>query len=377
MALVLNEEQQLLRDSAKTFLQECSPVEGLRKLRDSGEEWSSVLWADMAEMGWTGIVIPEQYDGLEFGYVGAGMLFEECGRTLASSPLLSSALVCSSLVAELGNESQKQALLPAIASGEMILTLALNETSRFDPLATAMSAVADGDGFILNGKKVHVLDGNIAQKLLVVARTAGVPGDKDGLSVFLLERDSEGLTFSNTRSVDNHLAADIQFDAVRVGPESLLGEAGKSRPQLEKALDIGAVCSSSEMLGIAEESFERTIQYLKERKQFGVLVGSFQALQHRAALMFCELDLCRSVVLKALQAIDENSTDLSLLASVAKVKCGKTVKLVVNEAVQMFAGIGMTDELDIGFFMKRSAAARQEYGDDYYHSDRFAQIRGY
>jgi len=377
MALVLNEEQQLLRDSARTFLQESSPVGSLRKLRDSGEEWSPGLWADMVEMGWPGIVVPEDYDGLEFGYVGAGLLFEECGRTLTSSPLLSSALVCSSIVAALGSEDQKQAVLPAIVSGEMILTLALNETTRFDPSATAMSAIADGDDFVLSGKKVHVLDGNIAHRVLVVARTDGAPGDRDGLSVFMVERDSEGLTFSNTRSVDNHLAADIQFDAVRVGPDSLLGDAGKSWPHLDKALDIGAVCSSSEMLGIAEESFEQTIQYLKERKQFGVFVGSFQALQHRAALMFCELDLCRSVVLKALQAIDEDSTDRSLLASVAKLKCGKTVKLVVNEAVQMFAGIGMTDEFDIGFFMKRAAAARQEYGDDYYHSDRFAQLRGY
>ena len=377
MALVLNEEQQLLRDSARTFLQESSPVNSLRKLRDSGEEWSPGLWADMAEMGWPGIVVPEQYDGLEFGYVGAGLLFEECGRTLTSSPLLSSALVCSSIVAALGSEDQKQAVLPAIVSGEMILTLALNETTRLDPSATAMSAIADGDDFVLSGKKVHVLDGNIAHKILVVARTDGASGDRDGLSVFLVERDSEGLTFSNTLSVDNHLAADIQFDAVRVGPDSLLGEAWKSWPQLDKALDIGAVCSSSEMLGIAEESFAQTIQYLKERKQFGVLVGSFQALQHRAALMFCELDLCRSVVLKALQAIDEDSTDRSTLASVAKLKCGKTVKLVVNEAVQMFAGIGMTDEFDIGFFMKRAAAARQEYGDEYYHSDRFAQLRGY
>ena len=377
MALVLNEEQLLLRDSAKTFLQECSPVSSLRALRDAGEEWSPELWTDMAEMGWTGIVIPQEYGGLEFGYVGAGLLLEECGRTLASSPLLSSALVCSSIVAALGNDDQKQAVLPAIASGKMILTLALNETNRFDPLATAMTAEVDGDGFVLNGSKVHVLDGNIAKKLLVVARTAGAPGDREGLGVFLVERDSEGLTFSNTRSVDNHLAADIQFDTVRVDPDSLLGEAGKSWPQLEKALDIGAVCSSAEMLGIAEESFEQTIQYLKERKQFGVAIGSFQALQHRAALIFCELDLCRSVVLKALQAIDEDSADRSLMASVAKFKCGNTVKLAVNEAVQMFAGIGMTDEFDIGFFMKRSAATRQEYGDDYYHSDRFARLRGY
>jgi alkylation response protein AidB-like acyl-CoA dehydrogenase len=377
MALVLNEEQQLLRDSAKTFLQECSSLDSLRKLRDSGEEWSPNLWSNMAEMGWAGIVIPEQYDGLDFGYVGAGMLFEEFGRTLTSSPLLSSALVCSSLIAGLGSDDQKQEMLPSIASGELIMTLALDETIRFDPSATAMTAVADGNEYILSGNKVHVLDGGIAQILLVVARTTGADGDQDGLSIFMIASNSKGLDISSTRNVDNHLVTNIQFDSVRVGGDSLLGKAGKAWQQLEKALDIGAICSASEMLGIAQESFERTIDYLKERKQFGVAVGSFQALQHRAALMFCELHLSRSVVLRALQALDEDSTDRSLLASVAKVKCGETVKLAVNEAVQMHGGIGMTDEFDIGFFMKRAAATRQEYGDEYHHSDRFAKLRGY
>jgi alkylation response protein AidB-like acyl-CoA dehydrogenase len=377
MALVLNEEQQLLRDSAKTFLDECSPVGSLRKLRDAGEEWSPGFWADMAEMGWAGIVIPEQYDGLEFGYVGAGMLFEQCGRTLVSSPLLSSALVCSSLVTALGNENQKETLLPSIVSGQLILTLALNESGRLDPSATSMTATPDGQGFVLNGKKTYVLDGMIAHKLLVVARTNGGAGDRDGLSIFLVDRDSEGLKFSGIQNADNHLAAEISFDSVHVGSDALLGEAGEAWTQLEKALDIGAVCSAAELLGIAQESFERTVQYLKERKQFGVLVGSFQALQHRAATLFCELDLSRSVVLKALQAIDEDSAERSTLASAAKFKCNKTARLAVNEAVQMHGGIGMTDEFEIGFFMKRSAAARQEYGDDYYHADRFARLRGY
>ena len=377
MALVLNEEQQLLQDSAKTFLQECSPVNSLRQLRDAGEAWSPVLWADMAEMGWAGIVVPEEYDGLEFGYVGAGLLLEECGRTLASSPLLSSALVCSSLVNGLGNDEQKQAMLPAISSGELILTLALNESARFDPSATVLEAVPEGDEYVLNGNKVHVLDGLIAHKLVVVARTSGNGGDTDGLSLFVVDRDTAGMTITGVGNADNHQAANIRFEAVRIGPEGLLGEAGEAWSQLSKALDIGAVCSASEMLGSAEESFARTIQYLKERKQFGVLVGSFQSLQHRAALLFCELNLCRSVVLKALQALDEDSEERSLLASLAKIKCGKTVKLSVNEAVQMHGGIGMTDEFDIGFFMKRAAASRQEYGDEYYHSDRFAQLRGY
>ena len=204
-----------------------------------------------------------------------------------------------------------------------------------------------------------------------------LPGDREGLSLFLVEKDAEGLEIESTLNADNHRTAQIRFDSVKVGADSLLGEQGQAWASLEKALDIGAISLSAELLGIAEESFERTIEYLKERKQFGVPVGSFQALHHRAAILFCELHLCRSLVLKALEAIDEDSEDLSLLASSAKAKCGRTARLAVNEAVQMHAGIGMTDEYDIGFFMKRAAAARQEYGDEYYHSDRFATIRGY
>lgn len=377
MALVLNEEQQMLRDSARSFFQERSSVSDLRKLRDEGEEWSPDLWAAMIEMGWTGIVIPEEYGGLEFGYVGAGVIFEECGRMLASSPLLSSALVCSSLIAALGSDRQKQAFLPPIASGELIMTLAVNETSRFDPSATGMTAVADGNHYSLTGAKVHVIDGGIARKLLVVARIGGAPGDQNGLGVFIVDRETEGVSIASKRIVDICLTADVQFDTVSVSRDALLGETRQTWRQLEKALDIGATCSAAEMLGIAQEAFERTVGYLKERKQFGVLVGSFQSLQHRAARLFCELKLCKSVVLSALQAIDEDRADRPLLVSMAKAKSGKTAQRAVNEAVQMHGGIGMTDDFDIGFFMKRAAIARQDYGDHYYHVDRFAQLRGY
>jgi alkylation response protein AidB-like acyl-CoA dehydrogenase len=377
MALILNEEQQLLKDSARDFFRESSPVAALRALREKGEEWSPELWSSMAEMGWTGIAVPEEHGGLGFGYVGAGLLLEEAGRTLAASPLLSSALVCASLVTALGNESQKQSLLPAIASGELILALALNESTRLDPSATAMSATADGQGHVLGGRKVHVIDGAIAKAYLVVARTGGAPGEPDGLSIFVVDRDAKGLTASHDRDLDNRLVTDLRLDAVRLGPESLLGKPGSAWEALQRALDIGAACQAAELLGISNEAFERTLGYLKERKQFGVPIGSFQALQHRAALLFCELELSRSAVLKALQAIDADSADRSTLASVAKAKTGKTAQLAVNEAVQMHGGIGMTDEFDIGFFMKRAAAARQDYGDHYYHVDRFAQLRGY
>ena len=377
MALILNEEQELLRDSAKDFLNERSPVAFLRELRDSGKERSEELWTEMSDMGWAGIVIPEVHGGLEFGYLGAGLLVEECGRTLASSPLVSTALVCASLISSQGSEQQKTTLLPAIAGGERRLALAWREKGKYDPADTELLATADGDSFVLQGVKVHVTDGDDADAFIVSARTGGAPGDREGLSLFLVEKDAKGLEITSTLNADNHKSTQVRFEGVKTGFDSLLGELGQAWDSLEKALDIGAISLSAELLGIAEESFERTIEYLKERKQFGVPVGSFQALHHRAAILFCELHLCRSLVLKALEAIDNDSEDLSLLASSAKTKCGKTACLAVNEAVQMHGGIGMTDEYDIGFFMKRAAAARQEYGDEYYHSDRFATLRGY
>ena len=377
MALVLNEEQQMLRDSAKSFIQESSPIGALRKLRDSGEEWSPELWSGMAEMGWTGIAIPEDFGGLEFGYVGAGIVLEECGRTLAASPLLSSSFVCASLLEAAGSEAQKESLLAAIAGGETVFTLALCEGDRFDPTRIATTAAADGDTYVLNGSKKHVLDGDLANTFIVVARLTGDADSEDGLGLFLVDRDTEGLSISTTLNADNRRVGSLNFESVRVAADAVIGKPGANRAALARALDIGAALSAAELLGVAQESFERTLDYLKDRKQFGVPVASFQALQHRAAQLFCELELCKSCVLKALQAIDQDSPDRSTLVSMAKAKVAKTSKLAVNEAVQMHAGIGMTDEFDIGFFMKRSAAACQEYGDYYFHSDRFAELGGY
>lgn len=377
MALILNEEQQMLQASAKTFIQESSPVSAFRKLRDSGQGWSPELWAGMVDMGWAGVTVPEDFGGLEFGYVGAGLIVEECGRTLAASPLVSSSYVCTSLLNALGTGAQKESMLSSIAGGETVLTLAVSESDRFNPTATSLAAIKNEDGYELLGSKVHVLDGEIANAFIVVARTAGEAGDSDGLSLFIVNRDVDNLDTSSSQNVDSHIVTNLNFNSVRVGAAALLGEPGAAWPALERALDIGAVLSAAELLGLAQESFEQTLAYLKERKQFGVPVGSFQALQHRSAQLFCELELCRSAVLKALQALDEDSENRSVLASMAKAKTAKTAKLAVNEAVQMFGGIGMTDEFDIGFFMKRAGAACQEYGDYYYHADRFARLRGY
>ncbi|HKJ20664.1 MAG TPA: acyl-CoA dehydrogenase, partial [Woeseiaceae bacterium] len=326
MALVLNEEQQMLRDSVKSFIQESSPVGALRKLRDSGEEWSPELWSGMAEMGWTGIAIPEDFGGLEFGYVGAGLVLEECGRTLAASPLLSSSFVCASLLEAAGSEAQKESLLAALAGGETVVTLALCESNRFDPTNIATTATADGDTYVLNGSKKHVLDGAIANTFIVVARLAGDADSEGGPGLFLVDRDAEGLSVSTTLNADNRRVASLGFESVRVAADAVIGEPGANGAVLARALDIGAALSAAELLGVAQESFERTLDYLKERKQFGVPVASFQALQHRAAQLFCELELCKSCVLKALQAIDEDSPERSRLASMAKAKVAKTSK---------------------------------------------------
>lgn len=377
MALVFNEEQQMLRDAAKSFIQESSPLSSLRDRRDRGDDWSPELWAGMVEMGWAGITIPEEHGGLEFGYVGAGLVFEECGRTIAASPLLSSAMVCASLVTELGSAEQKAALLPAIAAGETVITLALSESSRFDPAAVALTAVADGDGYLLNGNKVDVLDAAIARQLIVVARTGGAAGDEKGLSLFLVDLEANGLNVELSLNADARFVGEFRLDSVSVESGALLGKAGDAWPALQRALDIGAALSAAELLGISQEAFERTLDYLKERKQFGVPVASFQALQHRAAQLFCELELCKSAVLKALQAIDQNAENRSLLASMAKAKMARTARQAVNESVQMHGGIGMTDEHEIGFFLKRARVAELTFGDAAWHRDRWARLAGY
>jgi len=259
MALVLNEEQQMLRDSAKTFIQESSPVSALRELRDSGEEWSPDLWSGMAEMGWTGIAIPEDFGGLEFGYVGAGLVIEECGRTLAASPLQSSSFVCASLLDAAGSEAQKESLLGAIAVGETIFTLALCESDRFDPACIATTATANGDSYVLGGSKRHVLDGDIANTFVVVARMAGDAGSDDGLGLFLVGRDAEGLTIDTTLNADNRRVANLSLDSVRVDADAMIGEPGVAKQSLVRALDIGAALSAAELLGVAQESSERTL----------------------------------------------------------------------------------------------------------------------
>lgn len=379
MALVLNEEQQMLKESARGFLQETAPVEALRTLRDERDPtgYSKALWQQMAEMGWSGILVAEAYGGLEFGHVGMGQVMEENGRTLTASPLFSTAILGVSLISLAASDEQKTALLPAIVEGKLVTALALESGSRHRPAHTGVQASRAGEGYGLSGEKQFVIDGHVADKLIVSARTSGAEGDEAGISLFLVDAGTDGLEVERVIMADSINSAFVRFKDVEVSAQDCLGPVDDGYGLLQRVVDIGNVHLAAELLGIAQEVFERTVQYMKERRQYGALIGSYQGLQHRAAHLFSEIELAKSVVIKALQALDEGSDNLPLLVSLAKAKVGEVATLATNEAVQLHGGIGMTDELEIGFFMKRARVAEQVFGDQRFHQGRFAALQGY
>ncbi len=376
---VLNEEQSMLRDAAKSWTQERSPVTAFRKMRDSGAElgYDAAAWNEMAEMGWAGVIIPEDFGGSNFGYLSMGLILEELGRTLTASPLLASGLGAASALILGGSDAQKGEWLPKIAEGAAVGALAVDEGAHHAPEKVALEAKKSGAGYTLNGKKSFVLEGLAANVLIVSARTSGKPGDKDGISLFVVPADAKGVTRTRLALADSRGAANISFDNVAVGADALMGEEGKGWDVLEKTLDRARAGICAEMLGAAVQAFETTLDYLKVRVQFGQVIGSFQALQHRAAKMFTDLELARSAVEAALAAIDADTPDVPELVSLAKAKMGDTFHLVSNEMVQMHGGIGMTDAHDSGFYMKRARACEAAFGSQSYHRDRYARIQGY
>jgi len=382
MALVLNEDQQLLKDSAQSFCQQLAPVSLLRRLRDSKDEtgFDRDVWKQMVDLGWVGMAIPEAYGGYGFGYGGLGVVLEETGRTLVSSPLISTVLLAATAINELGSEEQKQELLPKIVAGELLVALALDENSSHAPSRIGTKAEKSGDGFILSGAKTFVLDGHVAQKLIVVARSSGEIDSRQGLSLFLVDAGLEGIAISRTHMVDCRNAAKIEFSQVEVAADALLGEVDAGFDGLDKVLDIARIGLAAEMLGSIQEVFERILDFLKTREQFGILIGSFQGLQHRAATMYSEIELCKSVVRAALAGLDDSGKsrqDIAELASIAKAKLSEVFFEVSNEGIQMHGGIGMTDEFDIGFFLKRARVAQHFLGDASFHRDRYASLNNF
>ena len=379
MKLVLSEEEQFLKDTAKNFADERSPISHFRSLRDNNDPklWDKDIWSEMVKLGWPGILIPEEFGGSNFGVTGIGVILQECAKTLTPSPLFATGVLGAYAITQFGNDDQKSNYLPKIVSGEITTALAIDETSHHEPSKTEMTAKKNDSNFILNGKKIFVIDGASADILIVLARTSGVKGDSTGLSLFILNSDTSGIETKKLDMADSRNYANIIFNKVIIDECSLLGDLETAGETVESILDIGRIAMSAEMLGNAESAFEITLDYLKQRKQFGALIGSFQALQHRAAEMFCEIELTKSSVMAAMRAADENSNELQRLSSLSKTIAGETLHLISNEAIQMHGGIGVTDEYDIGFFLKRARVAEQIFGSAKYHTERYANLSGF
>ncbi len=338
MPMILNEEQTMLKDSAKDFCTNSAPISQLRSLRDEDnvDGFSRETWGAMVELGWAAIPWGEEHGGLAFGYKGLGVVTEETGRTLAASPLYASVWLGGTLLNLGGSEVQKSELLAKVAAGEILLALAVEEGHRHSPYNIATKAEVDGEGYTLSGKKTFVLDGHVADKIIVVARTSGDTTARAGITLFLVDQGATGVVITRTKMADSRNAANIELSGVKVGAADIIGSVDLGADVLDPALDIARIGISAEMLGSLQECFERTIEYLKERKQFGVAIGSFQALKHRAANMFCEIELSKSCVLEALTALDEgrDTQEIAKLASLTKAKVGETFNLVSREGIR-------------------------------------------
>jgi alkylation response protein AidB-like acyl-CoA dehydrogenase len=391
MTFTLNDDARMLKDSAREFFREQAPVARLRKQRDAKQNGRDPeLWAEIAALGFAGVIVPEEFGGAGLGYVALGAVLEESGRTLVASPLLSTALIGASAVMIAGSQEQKAEWLPKIAAGEVIVAFAIDEAAHHAPAKTALRAEKSGAGYKLTGKKSYVADGHIADLLVVAARMPD--GD---LAPVLVKADAAGITRRELITADSRGAADITFDGVDILPWS--AKAGgvdilpwaaakggvdilpwKSGAEVVDAiLDRARIGLAAEMVGQASEAFEITSEYLKTRRQFGQVIGGFQALQHRAAKLFTDLELTRSCVLAALDAVDRGSNNIAEYASLAKARAGETLHCATNEMVQLHGGIGMTDEHDSGLYLKRARVAEALYGSAGFHRERYAGLLGF
>jgi len=374
--MTLNDDQRMLADTVAPFMAEEGAIgKQLRHWRDTGctDGFGHGLWKQFAELGLNGILIPEAHGGAGLGQVEANIVLEEVGRNLTPSPFLTTAVAA---VRALEGSAQAERWFPGIAAGETVAALAIDESKRHDPAAIALEAKRQGNGFVLNGKKQFVVHGASADVLLVAARTAGAAGETDGLTLFAVEKGASGLGLENVALADSSKAARLTLDNVSVDSDAVIGEVDCGWSPLSKALHAGRAGAAAELTGVAAGAAAMTVDYLKQRKQFGRLIGEFQALQHRAAHLYGEVEIARAAALKAAQLLDSGDEGATLMVAVAKAKAGEVARLAVQEGVQMHGGIGMTDEHDIGLYMKRQAVLDELFGGPRFHAAQVASLNG-
>tara|TARA_R110002072_G_scaffold20841_6_gene75240 strand:- start:10425 stop:11561 length:1137 start_codon:yes stop_codon:yes gene_type:complete len=375
----LNEEQTMIRDQAKSWVAEQAPVRAFREVRDSGAElaFAPKTWQGMIEMGWTGIIIPEEFGGSDLGYMTFGLVLEETGRHLTASPLFASALVGASAILLGNNEGLKQSVLPGIVSGEQVVTLALEEGPRHKPEGTALKAEKSGKGFKLNGDKTFVMEGMAATSYVVPARTSGAPGDTNGITLFLVDANAKGVSRNPMHMIDCRGYANVSLKDVELDADRIIGELDQGYGVLEQVLDRARAGLCAEMHGTAAQAFDMALEYLKTRVQFGQVIGSFQALGHRAADLYTAKELTRSCFEAALKAIDEGAENAPEMVALSKARVGEFLRDMSDQVIQIHGGIGMTDEFDAGFYLKRARTLETAYGNQGYHNDRYAKLLGF
>ncbi|MCL4673313.1 MAG: acyl-CoA dehydrogenase family protein [Sphingomonadaceae bacterium] len=379
MALYHTEDQAMLAETVSQFMAEEGAIaKQLRHWRDREckDGFGHALWKQMAEMGMTGILVGEEDGGMGLGHVEAGIVLEEIGRNLTPSPFLTSAVLAATALKH-GSADLKGRYLPGLVSGDSVFAVAIDEGAKHRPERIRTRAEKSGNGFRLSGQKDFVIHGSSADMLVVAARTSGSDEDADGITLFAVPKDAAGMSHDAVRLVDSSMATHTKFDGVELDGDAVIGEVDGGREVLNAVLMAGRIGAAAEGVGVARGAMGMTIDYLKQRKQFGQLIGEFQALQHRASHLYSEVEIARAVTIKAAQLLDGGSERADLMASVAKAKVAKAAGLAVKEGVQMHGGIGMTDEYDIGLFMKRDRALQEFLGDLYYHADRVAQLSGY
>jgi alkylation response protein AidB-like acyl-CoA dehydrogenase len=356
--------------------EEGNPAKQLRHWRDSGcqDGFGHALWRQFGELGLTGICVPESAGGLGLGATEAALVLEEIGRNLTPSPFLMTAVAAPTAIE---GTAHAERWFPGILAGESVVALAIDEGRHHAPEASALSAERQGNGFVLSGAKQFVVHGASADMVLVAARTGGSAGERGGLTLFAVPREIDGLEIENVTLADSSKAARLTFDKVELDADAVVGEVDGGWAPLSRALSAGRAGAAAELVGVAAGASAMTLDYLKQRKQFGRLIGEFQALQHRAAHLFGEIEIARAAALKAAELLDGGDGRAELMVSVAKAKAADVAQLAVQEGVQMHGGIGMTDEHDIGLFMKRQAVLGYLLGDPRYHRNRVAELSGY
>jgi alkylation response protein AidB-like acyl-CoA dehydrogenase len=378
MAMILNDEQSMLRESARNFMKSEAPVSHLRKFRDMNckDGFSHGLWKQFAELGFTGVLIPQADGGLGMGHVEAGVILEEIGRNLTQSPFLMTAVAAVETLKS-ADQATRDKWFPGIIKGETVIGLAVDEAAKHRPERIACVAARSGNGFKLSGTKQFVVQGASADMLIVAARTAGSAGETEGITLFIVEKSAVGLSLEAARLVDSSVGAHVKLDGVEVTADAVIGHVDGGWATLTTVLNAGRAGAAAEMVGVGCGAMEMTLGYLKQRRQFGRVIGEFQALQHRAAHLYGEMETARSIVLKAQNLLDEGASTAEMYVSAAKAKAGLACNLAVREGVQMHGGMGMTDDYDIGLYMKRDRSLNEFFGDANFHADRLAQLNGY